>query len=410
MDCDGDFVTSVTFALRLGKEEEKRKAKAAEQSTAAAQTKLRKRPLPMTLRDGTIVLVTIGGACMTFTRRRFLALAALLAGCTGARQRVVLYCAQDREFAVDLLDDFRKEAGIEVAPKFDTEANKSVSLYQEIVAEKSRPRCDVFWNNEILATIRLERQGALTSYSSNSAKSYPGWAKASDHTWHAFASRARVLIVNQKRVSEKDRPRSILELSDPKWRNKVVMARPMFGTTATQMACLFEVLGSDRVKAYLTALKENGVQLAPGNKQVAEWVAHGKTATGKPVAVGVTDTDDAIIEERAGRDVAIVFPDQEPKENRMGTLFIPNTLCIPKGCPNLDGAKALVDYLLSAEVERRLAEGPSAQIPLNPDVSAEMPASFKKPAQLSVMQVDWGKAAEVWEETQAFVTKLFAAG
>jgi iron(III) transport system substrate-binding protein len=347
-----------------------------------------------------------------FSRRSFLVtgMTAVVAGCSRSGSRLVLYCAQDREFALDILASFRAETGLEVTPKFDTEANKSVGLYLEIVAEKNRPRCDVFWNNEIVSTIRLQRQGLLAEYSSPSADKYPSWARAADHTWHAFASRARVLIVNNKRVPEKDRPRSLFDLADPRWRDQVVMARPIFGTTATQMACLFEVLGTNKAKAYLQSLKKNGVQFAPGNKQVAEWVARGRTASGKPVAVGITDTDDAIIELRAGREVTIVFPDRDGGAERMGTLFIPNTLCIPKGCPNADEAKKLVDYLLSAEVEKRLAEGPSAQIPLNPDVRADLPAEILTPARLQVMRVDWAKAAEGWDEAQAFVTELFAIG
>src|SRR5262245_61016819 len=147
---------------------------------------------------------------MPLSRRSFLGLAALLAGCGGSRPRVVLYCAQDREFAVELLADFTRETGLDVAPKFDTEANKSIGLYRGLVAEQSRPRCDVFWNNEIVSTLRLQRQGLLNAYTSPSAKSYPQWAKADDGTWTAFAARARVLIVNTKLVTEGDRPRSLL--------------------------------------------------------------------------------------------------------------------------------------------------------------------------------------------------------
>src|SRR5262249_7799623 len=85
-------------------------------------------------------------------------LRAAWSGCNSG-PRMVLYCAQDQEFADKILADFHKKTGVEVAPKFDTEADKSVSLYVELVREKDRPRCDVFWNNEILSTIRLQRQG-----------------------------------------------------------------------------------------------------------------------------------------------------------------------------------------------------------------------------------------------------------
>jgi iron(III) transport system substrate-binding protein len=121
----------------------------------------------------------------------------------------------------------------------------------------------------------------------------------------------------------------------------------------------------------------------------------------------MTDTDDAIIEVQAGKPVEIIFPDRDRPSGRMGTLYIPNTLCIPKGCPNLEGAQKLVDYLLSPAIEKRLAEGPSAQIPLNPDVQAKLPSEILPPHKGRAMTVHWEKAAELWDEAQAFVTREF---
>ncbi len=331
------------------------------------------------------------------------------AGCPRSEPRVVLYSAQDEEFASGLLDDFRKSSGLPVAPKYDTEADKSVSLYLELVSEKNRPRCDVFWNNEVLSTIRLQRQGLLEPYDSPAAKPYPAEAKATDHTWHAFATRARILVVNTRLVAEKDRPRSLLELTDARWRGRVVMARPQFGTSATQAACLFQVLGSERAKQYYLDLKANGVQIAPGNKQVAEWVGTGRTPQGQEAAIGITDTDDAMEEVRAGHDVALIYPDRDaPADSPLGTLFIPNTLAILKGSPNPQGARRLVDYLLSAEVEKRLAESDSHQVPLNPEVRATLPRQIETPKTVRVLPVDFAKAADLWDETQTFVRREFA--
>jgi iron(III) transport system substrate-binding protein len=348
--------------------------------------------------------------------RRFLFLCGVLLavcaiGCprSASEPRVVLYCAQDEEFAVPLLNEFSQHAAIAVAPKYDTEADKSVSLYQELIAEKNRPRCDVFWNNEILSTIRLQKQGLLESYDSPAARVYPAEGKAADHTWHAFATRARILIVNTRLVAEKDRPRSLLELTDAGWRGRVAMARPQFGTSATQAACLFQVLGSERAKKFYLDLKANDVRVAPGNKQVAEWVGKGRTPRGEEVAVGITDTDDAMAEVRDKHDVAIVYPDRDARDDsKLGTLFIPNTLAILKGSPNPDEARRLVDFLLGPDVEKRLAEGESNQVPLNPEVKAELPSQIQTPKTVRVMPVDFGKAADLWEEVQTFVRQEFA--
>jgi iron(III) transport system substrate-binding protein len=340
-----------------------------------------------------------------------LALAAVsllaLPGCP-SRPRAVLYCAQDQEFAELVLGEFTKRTDIAVHPKYDTEADKSVSLYVELLDEKARPRCDVFWNNEVLSTIRLQRQGLLEPYASPAAEPFPAWARAGDDTWHAFASRARILIVNTKLVPEAERPRGLLELTGERWKGKVVMAKPQFGTTATQAACLFEVLGTERAKDFYRGLRDNGVHLVPGNKQVAEGVGQGQ------FAVGLTDTDDALIEVQAGSPVAIVFPDRDgsPEFPRLGTLYVPNTLAVVKGAPNPDGARKLVDYLLSAEVEKKLAEGPSHQIPLNPEVQADLPKELERPegagGTVKAMRVDFGKAADLWDEVQKFLAKEFA--
>ena len=84
------------------------------------------------------------------------ALAALtLGGCQRSDvQRVVLYCAQDREYAEELHADFTRTTGIAVDLRGDTEANKSVGLTAALLREKEQPRCDVFWKNEPLNTLR----------------------------------------------------------------------------------------------------------------------------------------------------------------------------------------------------------------------------------------------------------------
>jgi iron(III) transport system substrate-binding protein len=331
-----------------------------------------------------------------------------LTGCPRSEPRVVLYSAQDQEFAAGLLDDFKQRTGLAVAPKYDTEANKSVSLYVELLSEKDRPRCDVFWNNEILATIRLQRQGLLEPYDSPAAKPYPASAKAADHTWYAFAARPRILIVNTELVPEAQRPRSLLDLTAARWRRRAVMARPQFGTSATQAACLFAALGPDKARDFYHGLKANDVQLAPGNKQVAEWVGRGRTPRRQPAAVGVTDPDDALAEVRAGKPVAIILPDQEAAAGGpLGTLFIPNTLMILKGCPNPAGARRLVDYLLGPEVEAKLAESDSHQVPLNPEVKAKLPKELEGARTARHMQVDFGKAADLWDESQKCVLAEF---
>ncbi len=89
--------------------------------------------------------------------------ALLLPGCGSAKPRVVLYCAQDQEFAEQVFEDFTKREGVDVAPRYDTEANKSVSLYEELIREQRHPRCDVFWNNEVRLIKFIKPRGPVAS-------------------------------------------------------------------------------------------------------------------------------------------------------------------------------------------------------------------------------------------------------
>lgn len=319
-----------------------------------------------------------------------------LLGCRNdAATRVIVYCAHDREFADDILKQFEKDSGLKVDILYDQEANKSVQLKDRLIREAKSPRCDVHWNNEVLGTIDLHAKGVLQPYASPSAVPYPAEFKASDHSWTAFAARARVVLVNTDKVKREDFPKRLWDLTDPAWKNKVAMAKPLFGTTATQAACLFQAWGADKASDFYRKLHTNGVELVAGNKQVAVGVGIGQHA------IGLTDTDDAVAEIEAGKPVAMLFLDED-------TLFIPNTVAIIKGSPNPVGAKKLIDFLLSADVERKLALSESRQIPLNPEVKLNAIKHIKTPGDVRALAVDFAKAAENWKTSQEFLLKEFA--
>ena len=325
-------------------------------------------------------------------------------GCTKSADRVVVYSAQDEEFATGLFAAFERDQKLKIAPKYDTEANKSVSLAAELEAEAPLPRCDVHWNNELLGTIRLARQGIYEPNCFAAREGFPTWACGKGGTWQAFAERARVMIVNTNLVPEAERPTSLFDMTASKWKGRIAMAKPLFGTTATQAACLFEVMGADAAKRYYRELKANGVQIVPGNKQVARGVADGT------YAIGITDTDDAVLEVIAGKPVAIVYPDAtgHPAHPRLGTVFIANTLAIVKGAPNREGAKKLVEYLLLPTTEMKLATGGGYQFPLAPAIVLVPHPALKSRQQVKVAEVNFEKAADLWDESQQFLKEEFA--
>jgi len=317
---------------------------------------------------------------------------------TGA-QEVVVYTAVDQVFSEPILNDFEARTGIKVRAVYDAESTKTIGLVNRLRAEKSRPRCDVFWNNEIVNTIRLNEEGLFQAYRAPAAAGYPERFRDPQDAWCGLATRARVLIVNTNLVKPEELPTTVRDLADPRWKGRIGIAKPLFGTTASHVALLFAKLGAAEAKSLLAAIKANGVQVLGGNKIVAEAVGAGR------LAIGLTDTDDAVAETDAGHPVKIVYPDGAA--DGMGTVLLPNTVSLMKDCPHPETGKRLIDYLLSPEVEARLAEGPSAQIPLNPATTARSRVGELK--DIRPMDADLAKGAAEFDAAMKYLEQEFLA-
>jgi iron(III) transport system substrate-binding protein len=329
----------------------------------------------------------------------------LFVGCVPRPESsVVVYSASDREYATPILDGFdRQMPGTEVIRQFDIESSKTLGLVTRIEQERNRPRCDVFWNNEIIHTIRLQKQGLLASRRWKVPDSWP------------TPYRARVLLINKSKLTDPTTwPKSIFDLADERWNHRCGMAYPVYGTTSTHMAVLAshsisldasdtsvkQFVSNGRLdwQAWAKHVSKNAVILA-GNKQVALSVSRGD------LDWGLTDTDDAVIEKESGQPVEIVFPDQFSRG--FGTLFIPNSIAVIQGAPHPAGAAALADYLVSEKIESRLTMGNSAQFPVWPNAQ-EKPRLLKDQT-VRWADVDFEKAAQAWPTTQEFLKSAFGS-
>lgn len=312
---------------------------------------------------------------------------------------VVVYTALDREFSEPILDTFTRRTGIAVRAVYDTESTKTIGLVNRIRAERERPRCDVFWNNEILNTLRLKAEGLLETVELPEASAIPPQFRDPDRMWYGFAARARVILVNTQRLPADQRPRSIFDLTRPALRGRVGIAKPLFGTTASHVAALFAVLGPQKARQWLLDLKANDVRIVGGNRDAAQLVGDGA------LACALTDTDDAILERDAGKPVGIVLPDQQP--GGLGALLLPNTVALIRGAPHREAGILLMRYLLSDEVEARLARGRSAQIPLRRGATAR--SRLPLPEKPHWMRLDYAAAAARFPAAAEFIEREFLA-
>jgi iron(III) transport system substrate-binding protein len=293
---------------------------------------------------------------------------------------VVLYCSVDQAIAEPIIAEFEKQSGIRVLARYDTEAGKTVGLVQRIRAEAVAPVADVFWSSEIFHTIRLAREGLLAPYSSDRTKDWPAGFADTDGRWYGFALRARVIAYNTQRVTAGDAPRSLEDVLDGRWKGRLVMAAPEFGTTGGDVASWFVHYGFEHARRILQALKANRIRLVDGNSTAVRMVATGQAD------ICFTDTDDVYAAQRNGWPVAMNFLDQAGR----GPLAIPNTAALINRAPHPQEADALMDFLLSEKLEQMLVLSDSHNAPIHPALAAQ----FESYAIPKPLDIDYHKVAD----------------
>jgi iron(III) transport system substrate-binding protein len=188
----------------------------------------------------------------------------------------------------------------------------------------------------------LKKKGMLASYHSPVAAGYPAWTHKGDDI-QLFGIEYVGLIYNKDLVKPADVPKRYQDLTDPKWKNKIVMPNPANHPTTI---------------SWLIGLKENVF------KSNAEWMKFVKgLAANKPMFVASFGPTPAPIES-GEKLIGISMPKyiitKAPapldwahlSQPLMGT---PRAIGISSTAPHPAAARAFIDYWLSKKAMSMLA-------------------------------------------------------
>jgi iron(III) transport system substrate-binding protein len=329
-----------------------------------------------------------------------------------ASPKVVLYVSADEHVARQVINAFEQQTGVRVLMVGDTEVKKTTGLVERLRNEKSKPQADVFWSSEIFMTIELAEEGLFdkfelatgvpTAESSSFTTDSPQPSRDSplpparyrdpQGRWYGFAGRARVIAYAPDRLADDEVPKTWMALTQDRFRGRIVMADPRFGTTGGHLAAMKTYWDRHVMPGYYAAfldgLADNKVRLlAGGNAAVVDAVVRGEAD------LGMTDSDDVWAAQAQGHNIELIYPNHstEMDERGIGTLLIPNTVALIKGAPHPVQARQLMAFLLSEHVERLLVESPSHNMPLRPSLADAYP-QYAIPDPL---QVDYHQAAKM---------------
>lgn len=308
----------------------------------------------------------------------------VLAGCASAcdrsdqTQRIVIYTSVDQRFAQEVLRTFSERTGLRVDAVYDSEAGKTTGFLRRLERERRRPRCDVWWSSEVFGTIELARAGLFEEYEPATAADIPAPWRDAENRWTALAARARVVAFDPARTDAASLPTTWAGFADEKWRGRIALANPQFGTTRGHVATLFAYWGESAATTYLQDLRDYDAKLADGNAHTVRMLAAGS------VELAWTDSDDARVARERGESVEIIYP---RLSEEVPVVWIPCSVALVKGGPNTEAAKVLIDFLVGAEVEQALAESSSQNVPVREDLRRQVGWAGPAPVPLDFERV-----------------------
>ena len=263
--------------------------------------------------------------------------AGVFAGSSAAQASgtVVVYTAHLASIVDALVPRFEKDTGIHV----DVVKAGSGDILKRVKAESGAPRADVIWSvggEELDANSDL-----LQPYTPKDAAAIDPKFQGG-RNWLPYSGIVNVLIVNTGKVKKEDAPKSWMDLTDPKWKGRLSMARAdSSGSSFMQMATVLTIYGADQKGWDVFGKILGNTVLSDSSGAVPRFVNDGEQA------VGVTLEDNALNYVRGGGPVTIVYPAD-------GTSVAADGIALVKGAPDADNGKAFIDWCLSKPTQEYL--------------------------------------------------------
>lgn len=191
----------------------------------------------------------------------------------------------------------------------------------------------------------LKEAGVLASYRSPAADAYPEWSRDSDGMIQVFGIEYVALIYNTNLVAPEDVPTSYMDLADPKWKGKIVMADPsVHATTIQWLVGLKEhnVFGSEEAWwEFIEGLAANEPMFVASFGPTPGPISSGE------VAIGISMPKYIVTLAPAPLDWARV------REPLFGT---PRGIALTARAPHPSAARLFIDYWLGREAQEILAD------------------------------------------------------
>jgi iron(III) transport system substrate-binding protein len=205
-----------------------------------------------------------------------LLVAAAVAGCGGNDEGggpITVYSGREEELVAPLFERFTEETGIEVEVRY----GDSAELAATIAEEGDNSPADVFFAQDPGSLGAVDPQ--LEELPEDVLERVDERFRDADGRWVGTSGRTRVLVYNTDALSEDELPRSVLDLTEAEWKDRVGIA-PTNASFQAFVTGMRLTLGDDATREWLEEMKANGAKTYEKNLPIVEAVAAGEVDAG----------------------------------------------------------------------------------------------------------------------------------
>jgi iron(III) transport system substrate-binding protein len=307
---------------------------------------------------------------------------------------LTIYSGRAERLIKPVLDAFTAKTGIQV----ELLSSGTTELVNRLKAEGDRTPADLLITNDAGSLELARTAGLLRPLNMREIdRAIPPQYRAPDNSWVGLSGRFWIIVYNTTQVKP-DQLRSLLDLADPKWKDKIAI--PNSGSEYLQagVSVIRAAYGDERTKQFLIGLRNNGgTQVYQKSSQIVDAVAKGQ------VALGIVNHYYVYrhLATQPGAPIAVFMPDQQ--EGGMGSIMNVAGVGIIKQTKHLESAKLLVEFLV-AQAGQKLFADLDKEYPLHSDVKAD-PALIDRKS-FRAAQVPLTRLAELREPTLTLIEQV----
>ncbi len=283
-------------------------------------------------------------------------------GVSGGPDKLTIYSGRAELLVGDLYDQFEEETGIEVEVRY----GDSAELAATIAEEGDNSPADVFFSQDAGALGAAAERGQLdTLPRATLNRVVDSRFRDERGRWVGVSARARVLAYNTESVPEEELPKTVFELTDPRWKGRVGLAPPNASFQAFVSAMRIDI-GDPKTREWLEGIDANEPQIYENNIQAVEAIASGE--------LDVALVNHYYLYEVEREQGTVPVENHFFRTGDPGALVNSAGVGILSGNDSPDEARRFADYVLSDEGQRYFAEK-TAEYPLVKGVepSEELP-------------------------------------